>query len=149
MEHSQAIVSKNAHGIQRAPPWDGAWDSRDSVSVSMAPPDENAWSVQMGSSVSLVRRPANLQRRVTEGATVWGTAHVAAETRLRETSVTSACPGTSDIFVASLARRIAAASMDAAGPMASACAMRDGPGIVATDARRGDTESIVVRLVTG
>ena len=78
MEHSQAIVSKNAHGIQRAPPWDGAWDSQDSVSVSMAPPDENAWSVQMVSSVSFVRRPAHLQRRVTEGATALGTAHVAA-----------------------------------------------------------------------
>ena len=72
MEHSQAIVSKNVHGIQRAPPWDGAWDSRDSVSVSMAPPDENAWSVQMGSSVSLVRRPAKLTRLVTAGASVWG-----------------------------------------------------------------------------
>ncbi len=58
--------------------------------------------------------------------------------------MTSACPGTSDIFVTSLARRIAAASMDAAGPMASACVMRDGPGIVATNARRGDMERTVI-----
>ena len=149
MEHSQAIVRKSAHGIRRVARKDGAWDSQDSVSVSLAPPDDNVLIVQMGSSVSFVRIPANLQRRVTERATALGMAHVAAWPRLREMSVTCACLGTSEIFVTSLARRIAAASMDAAGPTASARAMRNGPAINATDAPRGDTESIVVRLVTG
>ena len=37
----------------------------------------------------------------------------------------------------------------ALSPTASARAMRNGPAINATDAPRGDTESIVVRLVTG
>ena len=72
------IVRSRASGIRRVARKDGAWDSQDSVSVSLAPPDENVLIVQMGSSVSFVRRPAHLQRRVTEGATALGTAHVAA-----------------------------------------------------------------------
>lgn len=148
--HSPEDRSARAHVTSglRAPPTADAWATRPATAMTDGA-DRAATSAPPRPFLTNANCRARLPRLVRGKDTASETAHVVVLLRLRVSTVTLACPGTSGTFATSRARPTAAARTEGVGLTATVSATKAGRVTPVSAVRRVDMETIAACRAIG